>query len=458
MGVRGEPLHYRSMKLRPYQRKGVSAVRRAFSSGHQGVLVVSPTGSGKTFFTGLGLILPAAANNKRVIFCVHLREVVDAASRVLTELGVPHGVIMAGRNPDPSAPVQVISIQTVTARGSYPPADLVIIDEAHRAAAGQYKKLVERYPRAKILGLTATPIRTDGQPLCPPSAPFTELVELVTPPELVEDGFLVDVEAYGADAPDVEELRIDPKTKDYDRSQAGKLYTSTPKLVADPVDEWLARARGLRTIAFACNRTHGRALEEAYLRRGVRAAYVDGTTSLRTRKETLRKLRFHELDVLVNIDVFTEGWDEPLLGCVQLVRPTASLARYIQAAGRGLRPITDKERRWCRENDLPVPRKERVVLLDHGANLNRHGFPTDARDWALDPKDESPFASFGMGNGRGHGGSRMQMWTCSKCGRANPLRVMRCSCGAPPAADVLPLLLESRLIRLNRGEFLQLGS
>lgn len=440
------------MQLRPYQRTAVTKVRRAFSDGHKGVLCVAPTGSGKTVLAALGIIQPAAMRGLRVTFAVHLREVVDAASRALDELGIEHGIVMAGRKPRPSSPVQVCSIQTVASRGA-PPTDLLIIDEAHRAAASQYRKLVKANDRARVVGLTATAVRSDNKSLRPPDAPFTELVQVIQPEELIEQGFLVDAHVYGADTPDLERLKVDPKTRDWDRRQTSEAYTRDAKLVGDAVEQWRRHAAGKRTVTFCCSRSHGRQVCDAFLSAGIPAAYVDGTTSQATRTEQLARLRRGEVLVLVNVDVFTEGWDEPLLECVQVLRPTLSVGRWIQMAGRGLRTINATTRAQCRKQGIAVPNKRHVIVLDHGGNAQRHGLPTASRQWSLEADAPDPLDSARRG-GRATAGP--QLWTCPKCGRVLEHKVIRCTCGQR-AADVLPRVLSADLVRLMKGEIAALG-
>ena len=259
------------MHLRHYQRTAVRKVAEAVKRGHRGVLCVAPTGAGKTVLAALGIIQPAVMRGKRVIFAVHLREVVQAASRALDAIGIDHGIVMAGVAPRPKAPVQVCSIQTVARRG-VGPADLLIIDEAHRAAAGQYRDMVASQPDALVVGLTATPVRSDRRGLRPPDAPFTELVQVTQPRDLINEGFLVDAHVYSAATPDLERLRIDPKTRDWDRQQTSRAYTSDAKLVGDAVEQWERHARGLRTVAFCVSRAHGSAVTAAYRAGGVSAA------------------------------------------------------------------------------------------------------------------------------------------------------------------------------------------
>ncbi|MFT4705473.1 MAG: DNA repair protein RadD [Bradymonadia bacterium] len=439
------------MSLRPYQQSGVHALQRA-SASHRAVLLVAPTGAGKTFFAARGLMLPAVQRGLRCLFVVHLREVVESTAKALSRLGIDAGIVMAGVTPSSHATCQVASIQTLDARKDYPHADVVIVDEAHRAASPTYRRLFAHYPKARLVGLTATPIRGDGKPLRPPDAPFTALVQLCQAPDLVRDGFLVPVRAYGADDADVERLKVDRKTNDFDRTASAK-HMRRARVLADPVEMWRKHAKGLRTVVFACNRSHGRELAQQYRDASIPAAYVDGQTKHRTRKESLERLRRGEVKVLVNCDVYTEGWDEPLLGCVQIVRPTRSVGRWLQMAGRGLRPITDQVRNECRAASIAVPTKKHLVLIDHGANLQRLGWPTAAREWSLEGEDTTAFE-------RREGGGGLLVprgWVCDTCQRINEAAATRCAeCDAVMPRNAVPDVLNAQLRQLRAGEALML--
>jgi len=430
--------------LRGYQRQAVEAVRRSVSRGNRGVLVVAPTGAGKTHMTVGGIIAPELARGRRVVFVVHLREVIDATSRRLAAMDLPHGVIMAGRKPDRRAPVQVCSLQTLDRRADYPDADLVIIDECHRAASSQYRRLAEKYPRARILGLTATPTRLDGRPLSPPSAPFTELVQAVQPSTLIAGGYLVPSVVYGADAPDLAALKTDPRTHDYRRRELSAAMQAKPSYIGDAVQNWRHHAQGKRTITFSVDRRHGQSVCKAFQSAGVPSAYVDGSTPVRERQRALDRLRSGDVRVLVNVDVYTEGFDEPLIECVQVLRPTLSLARWIQMAGRGARIITPEYAASCKRDGIAVPAKQRMLVLDHGGNAQRHGLPLDDRDWSLDGevKLSRSFAP------------ERPLVRCEKCGAMKREGRPCPGCNARP--DAPPAFVPAILRRLGPGDVMGL--
>lgn len=431
------------MKLRPYQRNAAELLRRNARAKRPTVLV-SPTGSGKTITACAGVVQPWTLRGGRAIFVVHLREVVDQAAERLQSLGVDCGVIMAGRAPS-DAPVQVCSMGTLASRGARPAADLLVIDECHRASSPTYRKLVDAYPGAAVIGLTATPIRTDGKGLCPPDGPFIELVQAVQPPALIRQGALVGCELYGPQQADLQKLRRNRKGLEFTTRSSSQAMQS-PQLIGDAVSEWLRLARGKRTVCFAVDRNHARKLTDAYDAAGVRARYVDGHTRLKARRAALDDLRRHKADVLVNVGVYTEGWDEPLLGCVQIAVPTLSLGRWLQMAGRGLRPIGRADAQFCRSAGLPIPKKDRVVIIDHGGNAARFGFPTAARNWTLAPRDTSAETM------RAEAAAIAQRHPrCPSCAYMLPAPAAQCpQCGAMLRDNASTL--DARLTRLAPGE------
>lgn len=244
--------------------------------------------------------------------------------------------------------------------------DLFGIDEAHRAAASSYRTLMDRYPRAVRFGLTATPVRADGRGL---SDVFDELVECATTRELIDQGRLVPYRAY--EAPD-EALRqlawMKRSGGDYSISELGALMDQ-PRLVGDVVREYCERSAGRKAIAFAVNVKHSIHMAKAFRTAGVRAEHLDGAASESHRDRVLADLANGEIDVLCNVNLFTEGWDCPKVSCVIMARPTVSVALYLQSVGRGLRTSPDKQ-------DL--------IVLDHAGNMQRHGYPDVEREWALE--------------------------------------------------------------------------
>lgn len=200
MSVRSENC---SIALRPYQLDAVERVREQIRSGARRVLIVAPTGSGKTVVAA-HIMARAVESGRRVLFVAHRRELIDQCFRKLEDSGVGQvGVIMAGDpRSNPGASVQVASIDTLRHRAK-PEANLVIVDEAHRALAKSYVELASMYPASVHLGLTATPYRADGRGLCDA---YDALVVVASPKELIAEGFLVEPTVYTLAAHELPDL------------------------------------------------------------------------------------------------------------------------------------------------------------------------------------------------------------------------------------------------------------
>jgi DNA repair protein RadD len=327
------------MTLREYQIEPVRKASDALRSGS--VLLVAPTGAGKTQMAAS----IAASNFRKPLLVAHRREIVAQASM----RGIPALSLHAALR---------------RLRTSWKP-DLLIIDEAHRATAPTYREIRSLYS-GPVLGLTATPERTDGEGL---GDIFDTLIEGPSTAELIKEGFLAPYVAF--EAPDEALAQLKHMRREYGdfaQRHLGKLM-SEPRLVGNVVREYRQKAAGRPALVFAVNRDHSRGLEEAFIEAGYRARHIDGNTSPRIRETELSLLAAGKSDVLLNVNLFTEGWDCPAVACIIMARPTASKILYLQSIGRGLRA---------------APGKENVIILDHAGNIERHGPPDAPTDWSLE--------------------------------------------------------------------------
>lgn len=345
-------------ELRPYQRDAINAINAAHASGNQGALLVVPTGGGKTIiFSRIASALSRAG--ACVLVVVSAVELVGQTRDKLLALGCRCGVIAAsfGPNPDPSALIQVAMVQTLRTR---PRAMLrepayIIFDEAHLAAAESYRLVRERYPRARRLGVTATPWRMDD-------AGFEDLASIIVPgpsiAELQEDGFLV---PFRVRSIAMTQFAASKRSRtEFNHKQVSDAYTAGA-LVGSVVDHWCEEAGSTRSgLVFAASIEHSRKLCAEFLARGVAAEHVDGETDKGERRLILARLASGVTQVVCNFGVLIAGFDCPRVEVVSIARATASKSLWIQMAGRGLR--------IC-----PEVGKTDAVILDHGGNRFRHG-------------------------------------------------------------------------------------
>jgi len=398
------------MEPRDYQIRAVEQLRKLIALGNRKLVLVSPTGSGKTFMSSM-MVKSAVEKGKSVLFLAHRRELVVQKSKTLFKFDVPHGIIQAGMATDLSQPVQVASKDTLYARAVrrevmyLPPADLIIADECHRSLAATWVKLFDAYPDAVRIGLTATPIRGTGYGL---GSLYDNMVIAATSPELVASGALVTTRVYAPYKPDLSGLKV--ARGDYVSAQLEKRMNQQT-LVGDVLKHWERLADGRKSVGFACGIQHSLHLRDTFLARGIKAAHIDGEMETARRDEILSDLSEGRLTVVFNAMVLTEGWDQPDASVAMLVRPTKSFGLYLQMAGRIQRPF---------------PGKDHALLIDHAGAVHQHGFPDEEVPWSLDDKTkvEDRIAKRKEGEQR-----EQQQFTCEQCSAVFAGRLTCPRCG-----------------------------
>lgn len=364
--------------------------------------MVAPTGSGKTVCFSW-LAHSAMAKGNRVVIMAHRSELLDQIADTLGRFDVPHGFIAAGRTPA-KEPVQVASVQTLANRLAFTEApDLIVIDEAHHAINGStWGKVLAAWPKARLLGVTATPQRLSGEGL---KDTFETMVVGPTTADLIQAGALSRYRIFAPPVADLTRVRI--VAGDYDRKQLDDVMGGA-KIVGDAVKHYGKHAAGKRAVVFCVSLRHAASVTERFAAAGYRAAQIDGKMEKRYRKQLVRDFSAGRVDVLTSCDVVSEGFDLPAIEVAILMRPTQSLALYLQQVGRALRP-------W--------PGKDHALILDHAGNAHKHGFPDDAREWTLDgrrrrKKDASE--------------ESITVKVCPECFAANPGDAETCFfCGTP---------------------------
>lgn len=417
--------------LRPYQAAAIQNCRLSMAGGSQRIILCSPTGSGKTEI-GMALVKGARVKHKRVAFLCNRIHLIDQASRRFHKSGIQHGIIQGDNTRDIWSPVLLASIQTVARRG-LPEVDLLLIDEAHAVAGSKDFREVIRKAKCPVIGLSATPYaRGMGKHYDELGGPlFERLVVATTVPELIADGFLVDVDVYAPSEPDMDGIKQSRNAfgeLDYSDADVGRAVDK-PELIGDIVSHWFRLAKGTPTVCFAANIAHSRHIVEQFQTAGVPAEHVDCYTQDDERQAILRRVETGETLVISNVGILAEGWDFPACRTLILARPTRSLIRYIQMAGRVLRPF---------------PGKDRALILDHSGTVRRLGFPSD--EFPLELDDGTPRRS----KTDEKRAERLPV-VCPSCSYAKPAGVHACPvCGFAPEKRSDVAVKDGSLVRLNR--------
>jgi superfamily II DNA or RNA helicase len=356
------------LQLRDYQQKAVHDIRESFLKKSRSPLLVLPTGGGKTVVFSY-IAATTAARGKRVLILVHRIELLRQTSEALRKSGVRHGLVNPKFTPDLSAPVQVASVQTIIKRlHLFKSFDLIVVDEAHHALATTWKRIIDHYSMARVLGVTATPCRADGTGLgIEAGGVFDDIIIGPQVSDLIAKGFLVKPVIYApAERLDLSGLRT--KMGDYDNAQLENLMDK-PTITGDAVSHYKKLCDGVPAVAFCVSVRHAQHVAEEFRRAGYRAYHADGSLDDDVRKRILNGLGNGTVDVVTSCDLISEGTDIPAIGAAILLRPTQSLGLYLQQVGRALRPCAGKER---------------AVILDHVGNVLTHGLPDEIREWSLE--------------------------------------------------------------------------
>jgi len=390
------------MILRPYQAKLISDIRAQFASGARAVLAVAPTRSGKTVvFSEIARL--ATAKNSRVGIIVHRDSLLTQASDKLKECGVKHGIIAPGHGYYGDT-VNVCSIMTLIRRLDRHDFDLLIYDECHHSVSASALRLLAHYSKARVLGVTATPIRADGRGL---DSVYQKMVLGPSIRELIDDGYLTEPETYGP-IHKLDLSGVKTTAGDYNRHDLA-LHMDTPRITGDSVSEYARICPGAPAVVFAVNIRHGADVAAAFSAAGFRTALIHGKMKLATIRAGIAGLSNGTVQVLVTIDLVAEGTDIKSIVCVINLRPTRSLGRHIQGDARGLTPMYAPgyplDTRAGRLAAIAAGPKPRAVIIDSAGNCFRHMTVDETHTWTL----------AGRKRRGGKSGPTMSLTQCPKC-------------------------------------------
>ena len=358
-------------RLRPYQQDVKDKIFTLWKS-EKNVMLQMPTGAGKTILFSSVINDIIKVPDSKILIIAHRKELLEQISSHLSKYNIEHGIISSNRKRCLDKRVQVASIQTLTHKNneeitkSFVP-NFIVIDEAHHTLAKTYDQLWKLYPLSWKLGVTATPCRINGAPF---TNHFSELISSLSVKELIEKGFLSDYTFY-TENPDSDlskailSIKKKSSTGDYridDLLQNLNVERHVKKLVLS----YSTYANGLKGIVYCISIEHAHNICEAYKNIGVVAEYIDSKTPKTEREQIVQDFKDGIIQVLVNVDIFSEGFDCPDVEFIQMARPTWSLSKYMQQVGRGLRTS---------------PGKDKTVILDNAGMYARFGLPSDSRLW-----------------------------------------------------------------------------
>ncbi len=357
------------MELRDYQIEGLRQVSdHVIRGGARSVLLTMPTGSGKTATAAAIIKTVADVHGECSLFVVHMVELVKQTVRHLEALGLAVGVIQGDNTRHPkgrSADCYVATIQSIDSQGWPPlmhptrPARYIFIDETHVWHQRHSRLIDEKLPDARVIGLTATPLRANLGEI------YQQMVVPITIRELTDQGYLSPLTIYCPQQADMskllEEIEIDYRAGDFKNADLGQAM-SRKKIIGDVVSTWQDKGQDRQTIGFACNVAHAQLLCDAFIAEGIDAATVTYRTPENQRQEIIARFRAGELQMLWSVDALAIGFDVPAVSCGIMARPTLSETVYLQQAGRLIR-ITEN--------------KADAILLDHAGNALRFGRPVD---------------------------------------------------------------------------------
>lgn len=340
------------MPLRPYQVDLENRVRQAYREGCRSPCIVLPCGGGKSVIIA-DIAMQTTAKGNRVLFLVHRRELCDQIRSTFTWWGVNMRLC------------DIMMVQTAARRLSkLPRPQLIITDENHHCLANTYRKIYEYFPECRRVGVTATPVRLNGDGLGDVN---DRLIIGVSAKWLIENHCLAPYDYYAPSLVDLSEVKMN--RGEFETSSVEKLMLK--KAVFGNVIEYYKKlAGGRQAICYCTSIRHSIETAAAFRAAGIEAEHIDGGTPRAERDEIVRKFKEGALDILCNVDLISEGFDVPDCECAILLRPTQSLTLYIQQAMRCMRYRPDK----------------RAVIIDHVGNYARHGLPDDDREWTLDKK------------------------------------------------------------------------
>lgn len=353
--------------LRDYQETDVAAIRQAIRDGHKTILYQISTGGGKTIVGGF-MTGTAVSKEWRCWFICNRIELVEQTADKFQNLNVDYGIVAADYILQPEKYSQICSVKSLKNRIQHlPTPDMIIWDECRSISSPECSIIHRQFPNAIHIGLDATPSRPDGIGL---GQYFTKMVKGLSPKELKARGALVPFRTFAPSNVDMSRASI--IGGDFNPMQAAEIVDK-PSVTGNCIEHYQRLAAGKSGLIFCISREHSRNVAAQFCAEGINAVHLDGTTPKNERKRIVSAYREGEIDILTNVNLFTQGFDVPRVRYVAGLRPTWSLPLAVQIPGRGSRPDDGKED---------------CIYSDHVGNIWRHGLPYQDYDWTLEGRKQ----------------------------------------------------------------------
>lgn len=360
-------------QLFDYQQALVEKTRQALSDGNQGVLIVSPPGSGKSVVIAEIARLTTLKHN-RVLFFVHRKELVKQ---------IKDSFIQQNVNLNYCA---ILTVGKVAHRLKIlPKPNLIIVDESHHSRAKTYQKIFNYYSDVPRLGFTGSPWRMSGKGF---EDIYSAMVEGPTTKWLISHHKLAPFTLYGYQLGDKSKLKVG-STGDYTNKSMDDFSKSI--IHGDIVKSWWKFAHGRQTIIYCHSTEFSKKVAQAFRNEGISAVHVDAKTPQKKRDQIMKDFKTAKISILCNVDLVSEGFNVPDCSCVVLLRPTKSLVIYLQQAMRAMRYQPDKK----------------AIIIDQVGNFERFGLPDQEREWTLKDREKTPH--------RENTNEGIAIKTCPKC-------------------------------------------